>query len=70
MARSSLVVPGEDARRVGADLQAAIAAAGGRATVGVAATERRPRRATGSWPRTREARRCLDTLSGWVASGR
>ncbi|RYB88793.1 GAF domain-containing protein [Nocardioides glacieisoli] len=55
------VVPGEDARRVGADLQAAIAAAGGRATVGVAATGEADDddRLVAAHA---EARRCLDTL--------
>lgn len=56
-----LVVPSEDAHRVGAELQAAVEALGGTATVGVAATsdalhEDRLVAAHG------EARRCLDTL--------
>ncbi len=56
-----LVVPSEDPRRVGAELQAAVAAVGGTATVGVAATtdallDERLVAAHG------EARRCLDTL--------
>jgi GAF domain-containing protein len=55
------VVPGADARRVGADRQAAIAAAGGRATVGVAATGEADDddRLVAAHA---EARRCLDTL--------
>ena len=56
-----LVVPGEDPVRVGAELQAAVGAVGGTATVGVAATtdalvDDRLVAAHG------EARRCLDTL--------
>ena len=56
-----VVVPSEDARGVGADLQTAIAAAGGRATVGVAATSDalREDRLVAAHA---EARRCLDTL--------
>ena len=56
-----VVVPGEDARGVGADLQAAISAAGGRATVGVAATSDalHEDRLVAAHA---EARRCLDTL--------
>lgn len=56
-----LVVPGEDALRVGADLQSAIAELGGVGTVGVAATSdglRGDRLVSAH----REARRCLDTL--------
>ena len=56
-----VVVPGEDTRQVGVDLQAAISAAGARATVGVAATGDVPdedRLVTAH----AEARRCLDTL--------
>ncbi|MBL0748936.1 helix-turn-helix domain-containing protein [Nocardioides baculatus] len=54
------VVPGDDPRRLGADLQAAIAAAGGRATVGVAATDDTlDDRLVAAHA---EARRCLDTL--------
>jgi GAF domain-containing protein len=56
-----VVVPSEDATRVGVDLQAAISAAGGRATVGVAATgdALREDRLVAAHA---EARRCLDTL--------
>ena len=56
-----VVVPSDDARGVGADLQAAISAAGGRATVGVAATSDalREDRLVAAHA---EARRCLDTL--------
>jgi GAF domain-containing protein len=56
-----VVVPSGDARGVGADLQAAISAAGGRATVGVAATSdalHEDRLVVAH----AEARRCLDTL--------
>ncbi|WP_242494737.1 helix-turn-helix domain-containing protein [Nocardioides zhouii] len=55
-----VVVPSDDARGVGVDLQAAIAAADGRATVGVAATtDAREDRLVAAHA---EARRCLDTL--------
>ena len=56
-----VVVPGEDARGVGADLQAAISGPGGRVTVGVAATSDalREDRLVAAHA---EARRCLDTL--------
>jgi GAF domain-containing protein len=56
-----VVVPSEDATRIGVDLQAAISAAGGRATVGVAATgdALREDRLVAAHA---EARRCLDTL--------
>jgi PucR C-terminal helix-turn-helix domain/GGDEF-like domain len=56
-----VVVPSEDPRRVGADLQAAVAELGGVATVGVAGTSdalHADRLVTAH----DEARRCLDTL--------
>ena len=56
-----VVVPSEDPRRVGADLQAAVADLGGTATVGVAGTSdalHGDRLVTAH----EEARRCLDTL--------
>lgn len=55
-----LVVPGEDALRVGAELQSVIAELGGTGTVGVASSDglRGDRLVSAH----REARRCLDTL--------
>lgn len=55
-----LVVPGDDARQVGDALQAAVSAAGGSATVGVAAT--RDTDEDRLVVAHAEARRCLDTL--------
>ena len=56
-----VVVPSEDATRVGIDLQAALTSAGARATVGVAATGEATQedRLVAAHA---EARRCLDTL--------
>jgi hypothetical protein len=61
-----VVVPGDDAKAVGAALQARIAAAGGTSTVGVVAAGPGPQAIAAAYP---EARGCLRTLLTLGRSG-